>query len=396
MKTEERRFQSVQISDLCRRRLLNYADSFCELARSYDRDFHPENWASRQTVLSERRLWENRQVLRSHLNEMAKIMTDVACEVFGYRPMEERRRRRIIHALREEGIRAENLGYIVRDNGQESIIVTMSTERKSGVTAEDAADMISVLMNRRLQPAAICPLLLDKTPRSFVLEEEAHFLALTGFARAVKENETVSGDNYAVLETEKGRTTVILSDGTGSGEQAGQDSEKVLDLMEKFLEAGYSVGAAIKMINLALFALEEDCNHPTVDICDINLRDGSCELSKVGGAASFLKHGTEVEMLAETSLPLGIFQHLETSPIRKELGDGDYLIMVSDGVLDAFGNHLYEAAICDVIAGIQEQNPNEIAEKILRMAVIAGGGRISDDMTVGVIGIWELLTFCRE
>lgn len=390
MKTEERRFQTVQVSDLCRRRLLSYADSFCELARSYDRDFHPEDWADRQTVLSEKRLWESRQVLRSHLNEMAKIMTDVACEVFGYRPMEERRKRRIVHALREEGIRAENLGYVVRENGQESIAVTMSTERKSGASAEDVADMISVLLNRRLQLAATCPLILDKTPRSYVLEEEARFLALTGFARAVKEGETVSGDNYAVLQTEGGRTTVILCDGTGSGERAGRDSEEVLDLMEKFLEAGYSVGAALKMVNLALFALEEDCNHPTLDVCDINLQEGSFELSKVGGAASFLKHGTEVEQLAETSLPLGIFQHLETKPMRREFSDGDYLIMVSDGVLDAFGNQLYEEAICDIIAGIQEQNPNEIAEKILRMAVIAGGGRIPDDMTVGVIGIWEM------
>lgn len=369
---------------------MSYADSFCELARSYDRDFHPEDWADRQTVLSEKRLWESRQVLRSHLNEMAKIMTDVACEVFGYRPMEERRKRRIVHALREEGIRAENLGYVVRENGQESIAVTMSTERKSGASAEDVADMISVLLNRRLQLAATCPLILDKTPRSYVLEEEARFLALTGFARAVKEGETVSGDNYAVLQTEGGRTTVILCDGTGSGERAGRDSEEVLDLMEKFLEAGYSVGAALKMVNLALFALEEDCNHPTLDVCDVNLQEGSFELSKVGGAASFLKHGAEVEQLAETSLPLGIFQHLETKPMRREFSDGDYLIMVSDGVLDAFGNQLYEEAICDVIAGIQEQNPNEIAEKILRMAVIAGGGRIPDDMTVGVIGIWEM------
>ncbi|MGN0403337.1 MAG: SpoIIE family protein phosphatase [Acetatifactor sp.] len=389
MKTEEHMIQMGQVSDLCRRKLLNYADSFQELAKSYNRDFFPDSRMDRQTLIVERRLWESRQVLRSHLDEMAKIMKNVAGEVFHCRPMEERKKRLIIRAMREEGIRAESPCYILRENGRESVAVTLSTQKKNDFSAEDAADMISVLLNRRLRLSAESPLLLDKNPRCYELEEEPGFLALTGFARAVKEGEEVSGDNYSVLETEQGRLTVVLSDGTGSGEQAGRDSETVLDLMEKFMEAGYSVDAAAEMINLALFAMGDDCNHPTLDVCDIDLQKGSCELRKAGAAASFLKHEEVVEQLTEGCLPLGIFQQLKMNPIRCKLEDGDYLIMVSDGVVEAFDNQLYEAAICDVIAGIREQNPGEMAEKILRMAVIAGGGRIPDDMTVGVIGIWK-------
>lgn len=388
MRTEESELRTAQVSDLCRRRLLNYADSFYELARSYDREFCPGE-KDRQTILSERRLWENRQILKSHLNEMAKIMTDVACEVLCYRPMEERRKRLIIHAMRDEGIRVENPCYISREDGKESIVLTMSTDRKSGASAEEAADMISVLLNRRLQLSAASPYVIDRTPHSFILEEEARFLALTGFAKAIKENEKVSGDNYSVLEAEKGKLTVMLSDGTGAGEQAGKDSEHVLDLMEKFLEAGYSTDAAVKMINIALFAIGEDQNHPTLDVCEIDLHSGSCELRKVGGAATFLKRETEVEQLSEGNLPLGIFQQAQIRPICRELRDGDYLIMVSDGVVDAFGEQDYENTICHALAVMKEQNPGEMAEKLLREALIAAGGRIQDDMTVGVIGIWE-------
>ena len=35
-KGEDKELQTAQVSDLCRRRLLSYADSFSELARSYD------------------------------------------------------------------------------------------------------------------------------------------------------------------------------------------------------------------------------------------------------------------------------------------------------------------------------------------------------------------------
>lgn len=390
MRTEESELRTAQVSDLCRRRLLNYADSFYELARSYDREFRPGT-EDRQTILSERRLWESSQILKSHLTEMAKIMTDVACEVLCYRPMEEKKKRLIIHAMRNEGIRAENPCYLTRDDGREAIVLTMSTEKRMGISAEETADMISVLLNRRLQLSVSSPFVIEETPHSYILEGEARFLALTGFARAIKENETVSGDNYAVLEAERGRLTIMLSDGTGSGEQAGNDSGQVLDLMEKFLEAGYSTDAAIKMINTALFALGEDRNHPTLDICEVDLCGGSCELRKVGGAATFLKREEKVEQLAEGNLPLGIFQQAQLEPICRKLQDGDFLIMVSDGVVDAFGERDYEDAMCEAISQIEEQNPGEVADRLLREALMAAGGRIRDDMTVGVIGIWETL-----
>ena len=42
MKTVESELRRAQVSELCRRRLLNYVDSFYELARSYDGTFCPE------------------------------------------------------------------------------------------------------------------------------------------------------------------------------------------------------------------------------------------------------------------------------------------------------------------------------------------------------------------
>lgn len=384
----ESELRTAQVSELCRRRLLNYADSFYELARSYDGSFCPET-EDRQEILSERRIWENRQILKSHLQEMAKIMTDVAGEVLCYRPMEDRKRRLIVHAMREEGIRAENPCYITGDDGREAIAVTMSTEKRGSISAEDVADMLSVLLNKRLQLSAGSPFTVGKEPRSYILEGEARFVALTGFARVTEEDETVSGDSYAVLETERGKLTVMISDGTGSGEQAAEDSGHVLDLMEKLLEAGYDPEAAVEMVNTALFVTGEDRNHPTLDVCSMNLYSGECEFRKVGGAAAFLKREEEVKTIAEGNLPLGVFQQTKIQPISVNLKNGDYLFMMSDGVIDAFSGQGYENAVCRAIADMQEQNPGELAERLLRIALIAAGGRVRDDMTIAVIGVWE-------
>ena len=75
-------------------------------------------------------------------------------------------------------------------------------------------------------------------------------------------------------------------------------------------------------------------------------------------------------------------------PVERKLQDGDYLVMVSDGVMDAFGAE-YGNTMTDVIAGIQDCSPTEIAERLLRFSICASGGRIRDDMTIGVIGIWK-------
>lgn len=380
--------QTAQVSDMCRRKLLNYADTFYELARSYDGEFHPTG-EDRQSVLASKRLWENRQIIKGHLNEMAKIMTEVASEVMCYRPMEERKKRILIQAMREEGILVENPCYVPQENGRETIVLTMRTDRRSDISAEEAADMISVLLDRRLQLSVTSPYMIEKEPHSFILEEEAGYLVLTGFSRVTKENETISGDNYAVVETEKGRLTVMLSDGTGSGEQAGKDSSQVLELMEKLLEAGYGTDIAVNMVNTSLFAVGEDQNHPTLDICDIDLYQGSCQLRKVGGSATFLKRKGTVEVLAAGNLPLGIFQRVETTPIHRQLQNDDFLVMVTDGVVDAFGAEDYESGILRAVNGIDSQNPGEFAERLLRMAICKNGGRIRDDMTVGVIGIWN-------
>lgn len=380
--------RTAQVSDLCRRKLLNYADTFYELAKSYDGEFQPVS-EDRQSILTARRLWESRQIIKGHLYEMAKIMTEVAGEVMCYRPMEEKKRRVLIQAMREEGIRVENPCYVPGEDGRETVVLTMSTDKHSDISAEEAADMISVLLDRRLHLSVSSPYVIEKKPHSFVLEEEAGYLALTGFSRVTKENESVSGDNYTVVEAEKGRLTIMLSDGTGSGEQAGKDSGQVLDLMEKLLEAGYGADAAVNMVNTAMFASGEDQRHPTLDICDIDLYQGSCQLRKVGGAATFLKRSGSVETLSTGNLPLGIFQRVVVTPICRQLQDGDFLVMVTDGVVDAFGGEDYENGILRAVSGIENQNPGEFAEKLLRMAICASGGRIRDDMTVGVIGVWN-------
>ena len=397
-RTRRKQDYQIQLADICRQRLLGYAESFEELARSFSESEEANETGEinesvdhtkmdREAILDKRRVWEGRQVFCEHLGEVARIMSQVAGEELCILPVDDKRKKRISKALREEGILVEDICSIPDENGHRRLGLTLRTDKKGGKSAEEVADLLAVLLHKQFWLSAASPIRIDETEKVFFFMEEATYVVLTGFAKAVKENEDISGDNYSFLELEKGRMTALLSDGTGSGEKAGRDSERVLDLMEKLLEAGFSMKSAVKTVNSAWFARNEDSNHPTLDICDFDLYEGNCEICKVGGATTFLKRGNQVEQIAFRNLPLGIFRSIDLPKEQIQLQNGDYLVMMTDGVPDAFGQ--YEDGIAEAIGEMEECNPGEMAEKLIHLALCAGEGHVKDDMTVLVAGIWE-------
>ncbi|MED9904537.1 MAG: SpoIIE family protein phosphatase [Lachnospiraceae bacterium] len=387
---ERKTERTFLLSEYGKQKLLGYADSFKEIAKTLDEDFKWEqDGDSRQSRLYNRRLWENRCMLAENLNEMAGVMAQVAGEVFSYRLFPARKYRQIVQAMRGEGILVTDLYYIENRDGRTKINLTMATERPEGLRALDAADMLSVFLDLRLVPSMNCPYLIDGNIRSYTFTEEAKFVILTGAAKAVKEGETKSGDNYAILESEKGKITLLLSDGMGSGEKACEDSEIVLDLMEKLIEAGYRPDAAAGLVNSALIAKGEEQNMSTLDICEIDLYDGICEFIKIGGAASYIKRGHMVEPISTGTLPLGIFKGIEGENIRRRLMDDDYVFLVSDGVTDAMEESDYKEDICEILGNLEQENPRELAEAFLQIVLRKTKGHIRDDMTVLVFGLWE-------
>lgn len=403
---------SIMLSDYGRGRLLAYADSFRELSRSYRGEpgrILPEG-ASRQQMLEGRRLWESRQVLCDNLEEMSQIMARLAAEVFRLTPLPQREEKLVVRALRQEGISVLDLFYIDRPDRDDSsreeqdymgstLGLHMRTQRLVGHGSQEVADMLSVLLGRRLVVSVTSPQQIEDREGTYLFVDEPRFVVLSGSARAAKENESVSGDNYSIIQSDRGWTTALLSDGMGCGEQAAADSGQVLDMMEKMLEAGFETDMAVSLVNSALLAAGDASgrrNMSTLDICSLNLYQGMCVFRKVGAAASFLKSNSYVEQISLPGLPLGILTAGEEETqgalhrsVSRELIDNDYIIMMSDGVLDALRESGYETAMVQYLEGMQEQHPEEMAGNLLQFVLRCSQGRILDDMTVLVLGVFD-------
>ena len=89
------------------------------------------------------------------------------------------------------------------------------------------------------------------------------------------------------------------------------------------------------MVEFRVKSENRDGRFSTVDISIVDLYSGMCHFLKAGAATTFIKRSHWVEAISSTSLALGLVQQADFESSTKKLYEGDFLIMVTDGVLDA-------------------------------------------------------------
>ncbi|MCL2717495.1 MAG: SpoIIE family protein phosphatase [Lachnospiraceae bacterium] len=393
---EKETFVSI-LPEYGRRRLLMFADSIRELATSFgeldkplENTIEEPNEADRGDILWQRRMQENKILMANHLQEIAGIMSHVAEEARRFSPVNEKIYKRVAQALKGFDLQLKDVYTMENETGfTEMSLQIRSIKPGCTITAEEIGDVISVVINKKLTASVNNPFFIDLEWKTFYYVEAPRFHVLTGVALAVKENEKISGDNYAIFETEPGTHSMIISDGMGSGKKACRDSQMIVELMQKFMEAGYKKEMAIQMINTVLLAGPEAGNMSTLDFCTIDLYSGFCELLKIGSAPTYIKREHLVERISAGNLPLGIFNRPDMEINKRRLQDGDYIIMLSDGVLDALSQGIGEDMMSELISGTDLKNPKEIANAMLKFCIRQSKGKVRDDMTIIVLGIWQ-------
>ena len=231
------------------------------------------------------------------------------------------------------------------------------------------------------------PLSITRAARGRVeLEEIPLYSASVGMASVCAgergEGDGVCGDACSAKRCEGGRLLLMLLDGMGHGEEAHRQSEKTLELLTLLLEAGYTRRQAITAVNGIMLSIQEEERFSTVDLADVDLWTGNVYSEKLGACASWVVRGSHMKKVEGASLPLGIVEEAAATSTQYRLHSGDILIMVSDGVADAFEtDEQFTQALSDSLY-IQ---PQRMADALLRNALLAGGGTPRDDMSVMVL-----------
>lgn len=347
----------------------------------------------RKNMILKSRLKETRTLMADHLKEVARIVTQATKEEIQIIRMGEKKERQIEKMLGAEGLILEDLCLVKNPQGTVEVIVriyqSFQAAKKKACSTQELTEFLSVLLDMRLQNSSRNSIFITEKMQTYYFEEESKYMVLTGFAKAVKEGEVVSGDNYSFFETKKREFVCLLSDGMGSGKRAYEESEEVIEKIECLIESGFEKEKAIQAMNDTFLMEGEGRNMSTLDLFSINLFTGKAEFYKVGAAYSLIKRGGHVEKIPSISLPLGLFHEMEIGKQEKKLLEEDYVILFSDGVLEHYPKEEGETALKELVAEVPYSNPGQIANYLMKHTLARGGGRITDDMTILVMGIWE-------
>ena len=342
----------------------------------------------RQTLIWNNKLIENRLAVAEQLNEVARIMNRTAQDIYSLNSVPEEMEEKVEKKLRRSGVLVQKIWLQEKPQEHLQIYMTMRAKKGCQMTLHRVAELLSELCDAKMVAVRDGAAVLSQEMQTVLFIEDTGFQVLHGAARVTKEDESISGDNYGCL-CEDGRFVLCLSDGMGSGLAASQESETVVELFEQFLRSGFSRETAARMINSALVLQRGDGMFSTVDICSIDLYSGVCSFLKAGAAATFIRRDTWVESIVSTSLAAGLLQQLDFDTASRKLYDGDYLIMVTDGVLDALEFGREEEVMKELILEISAQEPKEFARELLEHVLRLGGYQAKDDMTVLTARIWR-------
>lgn len=335
------------------------------------------------------RFLESRDAVIAQFKELAVILEEFSHQVEHAVDITPEWEDEVKKAFRRHHMIIEKMLILEYENQQREAFLTMRTMNGRCVTVREASEILENAMDDgEWAVAPDGPNLVTRQADTIRFIEKGEYQVIYGAAKAIKNGEEVSGDNYTFGHVKPGQVIMSLSDGMGSGKAAEEESRQVIELTQRLLEAGFSARAALKMVNTVLL-LTGIAQHPaTLDLCCIDLKTGILEAMKLGAAATYIRSEKGVELLEAGEVPMGILNPVEPVLLSKKLWDDNRIIMVSDGILDALPADDKELMLQDFIAGMPVKNPQDMADRILLFArsftEIA-----SDDMTVLTAGIWN-------
>ena len=254
------------------------------------------------------------------------------------------------------------------DGKRREILVTAKTFMKGCVSERVLRETVSSVFKAKFFSNQDNRVIINEEPDQYVFYQENRFRILSGMARKCKEEENTSGDNFLLKKLNCGKMVAAIADGCGSGKRAFAESRMVIELMENCIEAGFEEKTAIDLINSAYIAGTTFNNPVTMDMSIIDCQAG---------------------VIKSTTLPMGVLEQVDYDCTTKKLYDGNYIIMISDGVLDNLSGINKEEQMVEIINNINVKKPAGIAKKILEESLKNNNMEAFDDCTVMVLGVFD-------
>lgn len=329
-----------------------------------------------------RRLCEHREMIAGQIDAMAKVMGDCMEEERLCDDKESWHMMQMRYHLRDVGLRVSKMHFYQRKNGSCRMVMDLATKWGNCVTIKEVLGHLDSCSSYQWISHEGNRNIVGREKATYVFVQKPKIMCSYGVAKMVQAGQEISGDSFRAGRCDGCRFVMALSDGMGSGPQANRESETVVDMFFRFVEAGFSIEVALRLMNAAMIFGADAERFSTLDACLVDEYTGIVDFYKVGAHVSFVKRKDSVEVVGAESLPMGAASTMDTVPHRSYLEEGDCLVMVTDGVLEYLHVQNPVAVLQDMIEEMQEADAATFSRKIIERMMLFTGGVVQDDMTV--------------
>lgn len=339
------------------------------------------------------RLGEGRKILSNHINNMSVTISEIVDEFGNELHLCTDVEKSIKKSLLKYGINFGSLICYNDKNGRIKIKMQMENCMGSQTCIKTILPIISETIGKNMSIGSEgCNINSKNNMCEIVIEEAPKYHINSHVAVATKEGEKFTGDSYSYGRTKDGNYITVISDGMGSGPEAGLESKVSVEIIEKFMEVGFDEKIAIDAVNAIMsIKFSEDEKFSTLDMNKIDLYTGNAKFMKVGAIESFIKRGNKVEVINSNTLPFGVLEEPDVDTVEKQVGNGDVIVSISDGILDVKNDGSFDTTwLIEFLKSTKYRQPKDLSIAILEKAKELSGGKAKDDMTVVVSKVFAI------
>lgn len=333
---------------------------------------------------------ENRKLVAKQIRYMSKSIECMAMELDRDITFDMEMENNILIELDRNNISVKKLNYISKDLNDFEVLIEKETCKGGNLCERKIAGVVSSVVGQDLDVNKIgCTCLGDSC--KIKLSKKQEYKVVTEVSNMSKDGYIISGDNYTYMEISEGKYMMAISDGMGKGRKAYEESSITIDILEKMMDSKIDEEIVIDTINNILMLKSSDEMFSTLDLGIVDLNKGILNTIKMGACSTYIKRSNgDIDLISTASLPVGILSDVNIERDTRKIKDGDYIIMVSDGIIDAGKNkNLGDNWLIYFLKNMDTSNPKDISKEILNRALDIQNNNIYDDMTVLVSKVYK-------
>ena len=333
---------------------------------------------------------ENRKLVAKQIRYMSKSIECMAMELDRDITFDMEMENNILVELDRNNISVKKLNYISKDLNDFEVLIEKETCKGGNLCERKIAGVVSNVVGQDLDVNKIgCTCLGDSC--KIKLSKKQEYKVVTEVSNMSKDGYIISGDNYTYMEISEGKYMMAISDGMGKGRKAYEESSITIDILEKMMDSKIDEEIVIDTINNILMLKSSDEMFSTLDLGIVDLNKGILNTIKMGACSTYIKRSNgDIDLISTASLPVGILSDVNIERDTRKVKDGDYIIMVSDGIIDAGKNkNLGDNWLIYFLKSMDTSNPKDISKEILNRALDIQNNNIYDDMTVLVSKVYK-------